>query len=333
MLFEDNLTKQVEEIEALSAIYGDDLTVVDVTKRKYEIKITNGDETSKRKICLEVTLPEDYPKTSPPQYQIHAMWLSDDERRDIENSLADIFIENIGDSILFMWIEKIREFLQTSTNNTASVGASSINLETEESNGAQNDTPHNNEDETVQDNTDSSLAKEVDNLEIEYEYTKYKAEDKTKVEEELKCPEILHGEFIHDRKSFFQAHCAPVNSVKEVDLVMDKLLENRKIAAATHNMQAYRICQEGKKNDLWYQDCKDDGEIHAGNRMLHLMEILEVRNVLVVVTRWYGGIHLGPDRFKHINNCTRDILDLGGYIKNKAEKKGPKSGKKSKKDS
>ena len=38
---------------------------------------------------------------------------------------------------------------------------------------------------------------------------------------------------------------------------------------------------------------------------------------MVVVSRWYGGIHLGPDRFKHINNCTRMILEQNGYIKEK----------------
>ncbi len=39
--------------------------------------------------------------------------------------------------------------------------------------------------------------------------------------------------------------------------------------------------------------------------MLHVMQILDVRNVVVVVSRWYGGIQLGPDRFKHINNSAR----------------------------
>lgn len=42
-------------------------------------------------------------------------------------------------------------------------------------------------------------------------------------------------------------------------------------------------------------------------------QILDVRNVLVVVSRWYGGILLGPDRFKHINNCARNLLVDEGY--------------------
>ena len=44
---------------------------------------------------------------------------------------------------------------------------------------------------------------------------------------------------------------------------------------------------------------------------------MDARNVLVVITRWYGGVHLGPDRFKHINNCTRELLEIHGYISEK----------------
>ena len=40
----------------------------------------------------------------------------------------------------------------------------------------------------------------------------------------------------------------------------------------------------------------------------------EVDNVLVIVTRYFGGIHLGPDRFKHINQAARNALELGGFL-------------------
>ena len=62
------------------------------------------------------------------------------------------------------------------------------------------------------------------------------------------------------------------------------------------------------------QDCDDDGETHAGSRMLHLLEILDCQNVLVVVSRWYGGVQLGPDRFKHINNAARNVLEIAGQV-------------------
>lgn len=78
-----------------------------------------------------------------------------------------------------------------------------------------------------------------------------------------------------------------------------------------------RIYCEDKQTFL--QDCEDDGETAAGGRLLHLMEILNVRNVMVVVSRWYGGILLGPDRFKHINNCARNILVERNYTNSPEE--------------
>lgn len=56
------------------------------------------------------------------------------------------------------------------------------------------------------------------------------------------------------------------------------------------------------------------GSTHNFTLICHVSQILDVRNVMVVVSRWYGGILLGPDRFKHINNCARNILVEEGYI-------------------
>lgn len=129
---------------------------------------------------------------------------------------------------------------------------------------------------------------------------------------EYELPEIIHGETITDRKSVFQGHVAPVFCAEQVKAIIHKLYENKKIANATHNMYAYRIFKDDTKSFL--QDCEDDGETHAGGRLLHLLQILDMKNVLVVVTRWYGGIHLGPDRFRHINNAARQVLEQGGFV-------------------
>ena len=37
------------------------------------------------------------------------------------------------------------------------------------------------------------------------------------------------------------------------------------------------------------------------------LQIADARDVYVVVSRWFGGIMLGPDRFKHINNAARHV--------------------------
>lgn len=72
---------------------------------------------------------------------------------------------------------------------------------------------------------------------------------------------------------------------------------------------------------LRLQDFDDDGESAAGSRLLKLLTIVGAENVIVVVSRWFGGVLLGPSRFTHINNAARAILDEFGYIK-KADGKG-----------
>lgn len=42
--------------------------------------------------------------------------------------------------------------------------------------------------------------------------------------------------------------------------------------------------------------------------------------MLVVISRWFGGVLLYNDRFKHINNACRTILINHGYIKKVKEK-------------
>uniref|UniRef100_A0A673WH00 Impact N-terminal domain-containing protein n=1 Tax=Salmo trutta TaxID=8032 RepID=A0A673WH00_SALTR len=57
------------------------------------------------------------------------------------------------------------------------------------------------------------------------------------------------------------------------------------------------------------QDREDDGDTTAGGQLLHLLQVL----CSVWLSRWYGGILLGPDRFQHINNSARNILVQEGY--------------------
>lgn len=40
---------------------------------------------------------------------------------------------------------------------------------------------------------------------------------------------------------------------------------------------------------------------------------MQVRDVVVVVSRWFGGTLLGPSRFTVINNTARVMLEQCGY--------------------
>lgn len=123
------------------------------------------------------------------------------------------------------------------------------------------------------------------------------------------APLIFHGAPLTDRKSTFQAHACPVTSVEDVRSFLAILLDDRKIERAIHNMLAYRIV-----GAFTVKDNDEDGEDGAGSKLSQLLELTHAENVAVVVTRWFGGILLGPDRFKHINTVARDALEQGGFL-------------------
>jgi hypothetical protein len=132
---------------------------------------------------------------------------------------------------------------------------------------------------------------------------------------------------ITEKKSIFIARVALVNSPIQAKSYLHHFLStDKKAAKATHHMTAWRIHGQ---NDTSYQDCDDDGETAAGGRILHLIQLMDVWDVMVVVTRWYGGVHLGPDRFRIINTAAREALILGGFAKDAKENaEGKKKGKK-----
>ncbi|PNS16446.1 hypothetical protein CAC42_180 [Sphaceloma murrayae] len=139
-------------------------------------------------------------------------------------------------------------------------------------------------------------------------------------------PEWTVSEVVTEKKSVFVARAARVESTEQArGYVRYLIASDRKVARATHNMTAWRI--KGRDGAV-FQDCDDDGETAAGGRLLHLLQLMDVWDVMVVVTRWYGGVQLGPDRFRIINSVARDAAVKGGFVKESTKGKESKKGKK-----
>ncbi|CCF60320.1 hypothetical protein KAFR_0J02560 [Kazachstania africana CBS 2517] len=121
---------------------------------------------------------------------------------------------------------------------------------------------------------------------------------------------------ITDRASTFMAFAAHVDSEAQAFAMLERLKTDTKIKKCAHVMSAWRIKVPSERNKdqvITYQDSDDDGEAAAGSRMLHLITIMDVWNVMVVVGRWFGGTHIGPDRFKHINSTAREAVLRAGF--------------------
>lgn len=133
-------------------------------------------------------------------------------------------------------------------------------------------------------------------------------------------PTWLLSTTITEKKSIFLARACTVTSPDHAQSCIAHLIAtDRRAAKATHNITAYRIRNPSATtrgtSDLTFQDCDDDGESAAGSRVLHLLQVMEAWGVLVVVSRWFGGVKLGPDRFRIINQVVREVVVKGGWGK------------------
>lgn len=93
---------------------------------------------------------------------------------------------------------------------------------------------------------------------------------------------------IEEKKSRFICHVKPVETEEEAVAFINE--KKKEYWDARHNCSAFVI---GKNAEL--TRCSDDGEPAgtAGRPMLEVLLNEEIRNVAVVVTRYFGGVLLG----------------------------------------
>ena len=106
----------------------------------------------------------------------------------------------------------------------------------------------------------------------------------------------LLGQILTDRGSKYAVSGVPVSSRAEIDAALKQLKRDKSYAKATHNTWAALLTEGGPIKG-------DDGEAGAGMVIIRMLEREDL------VTRWYGGKHLGGDRFRHVQTCVRAYLD------------------------
>lgn len=92
---------------------------------------------------------------------------------------------------------------------------------------------------------------------------------------------------IEVKKSIFISNIAYVETEEEAQKLIEKVKEKYK--DATHNVYAYLVLESNEK----YR-CSDDGEPAktAGAPVLSVIQNQDLKNILIVVTRYFGGTEL-----------------------------------------
>ncbi|KAK3837459.1 MAG: ribosomal protein S5 domain 2-type protein [Linnemannia gamsii] len=284
----------------------------------------NHKKTSTKELEFRIYFPTGYPETNTtsPVHEIVSIYygtlrLTNTMLQEIDQGLEDCFVP--GEVVVFSWIEWLRTYLEELETRDVLEDEQNEEEEDEEEVGDYDieDDPSSHVSEGQRGASDYYLADDASSG--RHPHHSSSSNNPTDVTSpRLNGPpsgsifQIRTGAPIVDRKSVFVAHLAAIRQPGEVPWMIQQLKqENKKVIKATHNIMAFRVENE---NGTITQDNDDDGETAAGSRLLHLMSILDVKNVVVVVSRWYGGIPLSADRFKHINNAARLLLDECGYI-------------------
>jgi len=109
------------------------------------------------------------------------------------------------------------------------------------------------------------------------------------------------GVILSDRGSRYAVSGAKVRDRAEIDTILEALKQDKSYARASHNTWAADLSSGALK--------ADDGESGAAMVILRMLERAEIRDHLVIVTRWYGGRKLGGDRFRRVRDCVRAYLE------------------------
>lgn len=115
----------------------------------------------------------------------------------------------------------------------------------------------------------------------------------------------LYEQIIKDRGSRYSVSIGKVSGREDIKEFLTTLKKPKAYKKADHHSYAARILHEGAV----YETKSDDGETGAGMVILRIMQRQNVTNAVICVTRWFGGIKLEGDRFKHIQNATIYAID------------------------
>ncbi|MBP1922651.1 putative YigZ family protein [Halorubrum alkaliphilum] len=130
------------------------------------------------------------------------------------------------------------------------------------------------------------------------------------------------------RGSEFLGHVSPADSVDEAEAFIETV--GAEYADATHNVPAYRVpageaSERTPDSDVMLREYgDDDGEPSgsAGKPALNVLQQREVRNVVCVVTRYYGGTNLGVGGLaRAYSRAVKEAVDEAGVIEERPHRR------------
>lgn len=252
---EENDILIAEEFEVLQSIYTDEIKFSSQTNITIILDVQQDHR-------IELWLPVGYPTQKSLNFDVSLHDVDEVWKAQLISLIEQILAENESEPVCYALIGAIRDFYSTlpKTRKVNQVGDSG---DGDSIPGSQN----------LSSSITPSILQKASHLKV------------------LSSPNK-----IIDRKSIFQGHVVKISSTEDIELAKMLIFNsNSKIPVATHNITAYRLNLKktnfkGESVSMLQKDCDDDGETAAGKRLLHLLDLLEVQDCYVMVTRWYSHV-------------------------------------------
>ena len=135
---------------------------------------------------------------------------------------------------------------------------------------------------------------------------------------------ITSGKSVSYKKLIFQAFCAAISHEDQVRFVIDYMCNvqntkaSSKFASAKNRILAYRVSQMDpvQQKEILAEGFDDDGEDGAGDKLLTVLQKMDIGNIMVVVCIWNNSVSIGETKlrggefFRMITERARELLTV-----------------------
>lgn len=115
------------------------------------------------------------------------------------------------------------------------------------------------------------------------------------------------GQQITELGSMYQAAAVKVHSLQEARDAYAKFMAQPEALKATHNMAAFRIVNPFNDDEVM-TNYNDDGDYRMGQVILRNLCDKKLDNVMIIVVRHFGHVHLGQKRYNIMNEVINSAL-------------------------
>jgi putative IMPACT (imprinted ancient) family translation regulator len=125
-------------------------------------------------------------------------------------------------------------------------------------------------------------------------------------DDSIKKDFIIFKEIIIDRKSKYSSSWGKIKSEEDIKIFLTMLKKDIYFQKADHNSFAYRFVWE---NNILIEGKNDDGENWAGMCILRELQREDMKNIIIVITRYFWWIYLQNDRYKNVIEATKIFIE------------------------